>query len=78
MTMPNERTRALVWAGGFLIELARNRVLAASDIEDRRRPRRLGERCLGRCAEQEGGSETGGGETGGETGHGLTLLVVTP
>ena len=25
MTMPNERTRALMWAGGFLIELARNR-----------------------------------------------------
>lgn len=24
MTMPNERTRALVWAGGFLIELARD------------------------------------------------------
>lgn len=24
MTMPNERTRALLWAGGFLIELARN------------------------------------------------------
>ncbi|MBA2079839.1 BPSL0761 family protein [Rhodanobacter sp. PCA2] len=27
MTMPNERTRALVWAGGFLIELARDRSL---------------------------------------------------
>lgn len=25
--MPNERTRALVWAGGFLIELARDRSL---------------------------------------------------
>lgn len=24
MTMPDERTRALVWAGGFLIELARD------------------------------------------------------
>jgi hypothetical protein len=24
MTMPGERTRALVWAGGFLIELARD------------------------------------------------------
>lgn len=27
MTMPNERTRALVWAGGFLIELARDHSL---------------------------------------------------
>lgn len=27
MTMPEERTRALVWAGGFLIELARDRSL---------------------------------------------------
>lgn len=25
--MPTERTRALVWAGGFLIELARDRAL---------------------------------------------------
>ena len=24
MTMPDERTRALIWAGGFLIELARD------------------------------------------------------
>lgn len=24
MTMQDERTRALVWAGGFLVELARN------------------------------------------------------
>lgn len=24
MTMPDERTRALLWAGGFLVELARN------------------------------------------------------
>lgn len=24
MTMPDERTRALLWAGGFLIELARD------------------------------------------------------
>ena len=27
MTMPNERTRAMVWAGGFLIELARDNQL---------------------------------------------------
>lgn len=27
MTMPDERTRALVWAGAFLVELARNRTL---------------------------------------------------
>ncbi|WP_081975053.1 BPSL0761 family protein [Novilysobacter arseniciresistens] len=27
MTMPNERTRALVWAGGFLIEIARDKAL---------------------------------------------------
>lgn len=27
MTMPNERSRALVWAGGFLIELARDKSL---------------------------------------------------
>lgn len=27
MTMPDERTRALVWAGGFLIELARDKRL---------------------------------------------------
>ncbi|WP_081974887.1 BPSL0761 family protein [Novilysobacter arseniciresistens] len=27
MTMPDERTRALVWAGGFLIEVARDRSL---------------------------------------------------
>lgn len=27
MTMPDERTRALLWAGGFLIELARDRRL---------------------------------------------------
>lgn len=27
MTMPVERTRALLWAGGFLIELARDRRL---------------------------------------------------
>lgn len=25
MTMPDERSRALVWAGGFLIQLARDR-----------------------------------------------------
>lgn len=24
MTMPDERTRAMIWAGGFLIELARD------------------------------------------------------
>lgn len=27
MTMPNERTRALIWAGGFLMELARDHSL---------------------------------------------------
>lgn len=27
MTTPDERTRALVWAGGFLIELARDKSL---------------------------------------------------
>lgn len=27
MTMPDERTRALLWAGGFLIELARDKRL---------------------------------------------------
>lgn len=27
MTMPDERTRALIWAGGYLIELARDRSL---------------------------------------------------
>lgn len=27
MTMPDERTRSLLWAGGFLIELARDRRL---------------------------------------------------
>lgn len=27
MTIPEERTRALVWAGGFLIELARDKSL---------------------------------------------------
>lgn len=27
MTMPHERARALVWAGGFLIELARDEAL---------------------------------------------------
>jgi hypothetical protein len=27
MTMPHERTRALLWAGGFLIELARDESL---------------------------------------------------
>lgn len=27
MTMPDERTRALLWAGGFLIELARDNSL---------------------------------------------------
>jgi hypothetical protein len=27
MTTPDERTRALMWAGGFLIELARDRSL---------------------------------------------------
>lgn len=29
MTMPTERTRALLWAGGFLIELARDERLPA-------------------------------------------------
>lgn len=28
MTMPHERSRALVWAGGFLIELARGKTLS--------------------------------------------------
>ena len=27
MTMPDERTRSLLWAGGFLIEIARDRRL---------------------------------------------------
>lgn len=27
MTLPDERTKALVWAGGFLIELARDKSL---------------------------------------------------
>lgn len=27
MTMPDERTRALLWAGGFLVELAQNDAL---------------------------------------------------
>src|SRR3546814_5792017 len=27
MTMPHERTRALVWAGGFLVDLAHNKKL---------------------------------------------------
>lgn len=27
MTMPDERTRALLWAGSFLIELARDKAL---------------------------------------------------
>lgn len=27
MTMPNERTRALLWAGSFLVEVARNKSL---------------------------------------------------
>jgi hypothetical protein len=27
MTMPDERTRAMVWAGGFLIQIARDRSL---------------------------------------------------
>ena len=31
MTMPDERTRALLWAGGFLIEIARDKRLP-SDI----------------------------------------------
>lgn len=30
MTMPSERTRALIWAGGLLIELARDRTLPVS------------------------------------------------
>ena len=30
MTMPDERSRALIWAGGFLIELARNETLPLS------------------------------------------------
>lgn len=30
MTMPDERTRALLWAGGFLIELARDDSLPLS------------------------------------------------
>lgn len=30
MTMPDERTRALIWAGGFLIELARDKTLPLS------------------------------------------------
>ena len=30
MTMPDERTRAMVWAGGFLIELARDKTLPLS------------------------------------------------
>ena len=30
MTMPHERTRALLWAGGFLIELARDASLPIS------------------------------------------------
>lgn len=34
MTMPDERTRALLWAGGFLIELARDERLP---LEVRRR-----------------------------------------
>lgn len=34
MTMPDERTRALLWAGGFLVELARNDSLP---LEVRRR-----------------------------------------
>jgi len=34
MTMPEERTRALLWAGGFLIEVARNESLP---LEIRRR-----------------------------------------
>ena len=34
MTMPTERTRALLWAGGFLIELARDKRLP---VEVRRR-----------------------------------------
>lgn len=34
MTIPTERTRALVWAGGFLIELARNESLPLSVRQD--------------------------------------------
>lgn len=34
MTMPDERARALVWAGGFLVELARDKTLP---IEIRKR-----------------------------------------
>lgn len=34
MTMPEERTRALIWAGGFLIELARDNRLPL-DIRQR-------------------------------------------
>ncbi len=34
MTMPDERSRALVWAGGFLIELARDKSLP---LQTRRR-----------------------------------------
>lgn len=34
MTMPEERTRALLWAGGFLIELARDKRLPL-DIRQR-------------------------------------------
>lgn len=34
MTMPEERTRALLWAGGFLIELARDERLPL-DIRQR-------------------------------------------
>ena len=30
MTMPNERTRSLVWAGAFLVELARDKSLPVS------------------------------------------------
>ena len=30
MTMPSERTRALIWAGGLLIDLARDRTLPVS------------------------------------------------
>lgn len=30
MTMPDERSRALVWAGGFLIELAQDETLPLS------------------------------------------------
>lgn len=34
MTMPEERTRALIWAGGFLIELSRDNRLPL-DIRQR-------------------------------------------